>query len=428
MRPNPEEEDVWAEILNDVSTASLNKDKKTLVFLGDEGCGKTSLILKLRNAKNEILNVKQGLGLEFSFMNIKDHFSEDIVSRLSVWTLNSERDSSASLHYAFNDSHCTHSDKGWGPMVVIMVDYSKPWEIIERLEHWVKVLSHHLESLDLKESRQTDMCDSLKQSLQEYCMPESEGNKDILLPLGDTVLTENLGVPIAVVCTKVDSMTALEKDLDYSDAHFDLIQWHIRRFCLKYGAGLFYINGKDASNVDNLYKYIVHKLYTFPFPAHPSVIEKDGLMIPAGWDTDQKIGILNDTLRAFNLEESLKEVLNKPVARRTDTSREVKAEDDQAFLTRMQSLLANQKPRSPKQPSLPGPKPAPGGPPGAAGAPPNEGVLAVFFSSLLAKKPGAAGAPVAGAPRTGSPSKAITRTNSTPDAPGSPRQTAPKPS
>lgn len=39
MRPNPEEEDVWAEILNDVSTASLNKDKKTLVFLGDEGCG-----------------------------------------------------------------------------------------------------------------------------------------------------------------------------------------------------------------------------------------------------------------------------------------------------------------------------------------------------------------------------------------------------
>ena len=33
------------------------------------------------------------------------------MSRLSVWTLNSERDSSASLHYAFNDSHCTHSDK-----------------------------------------------------------------------------------------------------------------------------------------------------------------------------------------------------------------------------------------------------------------------------------------------------------------------------
>ena len=43
--------------------------------------------------------------------------------------------------------------------------------------------------------------------------------------------------------------------------------------------------------------------------------------------------------------EQLFQVLNKPVARRTDTSREVKAEDDQAFLTRMQSLLANQKPR-----------------------------------------------------------------------------------
>ena len=28
-------------------------------------------------------------------------------------------------------------------------------------------------------------------------------------------------------------------------------------------------------------------------------------MVPAGWDTQQKISILNDTLRSFNLEDNL---------------------------------------------------------------------------------------------------------------------------
>lgn len=64
-----------------------------------------------------------------------------------------------------------------------------------------------------------------------------------------------------MVCTKVDSMTTLEKDLDYTDSYFDLIQWHLRKFCLKYGAGLFYLNGKESPNTDILYKYVWNFYY-----------------------------------------------------------------------------------------------------------------------------------------------------------------------
>ena len=71
------------------------------------------------------------------------------------------------------------------------------------------------------------------------------------------------GIPIAVVCTKLDSMTTLEKDLDYTDAYFDLIQWHLRKFCLKYGAGLFYLNGKESPNTDVLYKYVTNSRASF---------------------------------------------------------------------------------------------------------------------------------------------------------------------
>ena len=68
------------------------------------------------------------------------------------------------------------------------------------------------------------MSGKLSRSLQEYGPPGEEANKDVLLPLTEGVLLNNLGIPLAVVCTKVDTMATLEKDLDYTDAHFDLIQ------------------------------------------------------------------------------------------------------------------------------------------------------------------------------------------------------------
>ena len=59
------------------------------------------------------------------------------------------------------------------------------------------------------------------------------------------------------------------------------------------------------------FRYIVHKMYSLPFEVSPSVIDKDCLMIPAGWDTLHKISILNDTLRSFNLEDDLNTVSNE---------------------------------------------------------------------------------------------------------------------
>ena len=32
-------------------------------------------------------------------------------------------------------------------MVVLVVDYSRPWNMMERLEHWVSVLEKHIESM-----------------------------------------------------------------------------------------------------------------------------------------------------------------------------------------------------------------------------------------------------------------------------------------
>jgi len=60
-------------------------------------------------------------------------------------------------------------------------------------------------------------------------------------------LNKNLGIPILIVCNKIDSMTVLEKDFGFGDAHFEYIQQQLRRISLSYGASLIYASSKKKS-------------------------------------------------------------------------------------------------------------------------------------------------------------------------------------
>lgn len=99
---------------------------------------------------------------------------------------------------------------------------------------------------------------------------------------GEGILERNLGVDIVVVVTKTDYMSTLEKDFYYKEEHFDFVQQYIRKFCLKFGAGLFYTSAKEDKNCDLLYKYLAHRLYGFPFRTSALIVEKDAVLIPSG--------------------------------------------------------------------------------------------------------------------------------------------------
>jgi hypothetical protein len=45
------------------------------------------------------------------------------------------------------------------------------------------------------------------------------------------------------------------------------------------GAALFYTSVKDDKNCSLLYKYLVHRIYGFPFSGVASVIEKDSVFM-----------------------------------------------------------------------------------------------------------------------------------------------------
>ncbi len=123
---------------------------------------------------------------------------------------------------------------------------------------------------------------------------------DELMPLPEGTLSRNLGLDLIVVVTKTDYMADLEKDYDYKEEHYDFIQQSVRHFCLQYGASLFYTSVKarkidfttffsvfilkliyfqEDKNCDLLYKYLVHRIYGFPFKTPALVVEKDAVFM-----------------------------------------------------------------------------------------------------------------------------------------------------
>ena len=46
----------------------------------------------------------------------------------------------------------------------------------------------------------------------------------------------------------------------------------VRKFCLQYGASLFYTSVKEDKNCDLLYKYLVHRIYHFPFKVRDPIL------------------------------------------------------------------------------------------------------------------------------------------------------------
>ncbi|XP_051755612.1 cytoplasmic dynein 1 light intermediate chain 2 isoform X1 [Ctenopharyngodon idella] len=423
-----EGQNLWTSILSEVSTRSSSKlpSGKNIVLFGEDGSGKTTLITKLQGSEHS----KKGRGLEYLYLSVQDEDREDL-TRCSVWILDGDLYHKGLLKFAVTSESLKDS------LVVFVVDMSRPWTIMESLQKWASVLREHVDKLKIPPEEMREMEQRMVKAFQEYAEPEeatpsspqrrgpAAGGEDesVLLPLGDNVLTHNLGIPVLIVCTKCDAVSVLEKEHDYKEEHFDFIQSHIRRFCLQYGAGLIYTSVKEEKNLDLLYKYMVHKIYDFQFTTPALVVEKDTVFIPSGWDNEKKIAILHENFTTVRPEDPFEDFITKPPVRKLVHDKEISAEDEQVFLMKQQSLLAKQPAtptrgtESPARTTSGSPRPTGRtGPtnvasvspmtavkkpdPNMKGAAANEGVLANFFNSLLSKKtgvPGSPGSPGAGA-------------------------------
>lgn len=388
---------------------------KSILVLGDNDTGKTTLTAKLAGFETP----KKGSGLEYNFIEIRDEYRDDS-TKLGAWILDGDLKHVKLMNFALTEANFEHS------CCLLVASMSKPWNIMKSLETWATVLEKHIESLNmkpakLKQCRQkllfrflnyvssTDEAESklvaglnrLDQSTKAsedgqdasnkqsaiYGMEDDDIDKVMMgdSDLGKNTLSRNLGIDIVVVITKTDHISVLEKDYDYTEETFDFIQQAIRKFCLQFGASLFYVSAKVNKNCDLLHKYLAHRMYDLPFKASASVVERDAIFVPAGWDNEKKISILYDNIRSANPDDDYNDFILERVNPGTvPRDVEIESESDQEFLSRMQCDLGKQvvaplpSAPSPVQPRQNLINPIDNQPSG-------EGVLQNFFNSLLSK-------------------------------------------
>jgi len=406
-----ESENFWKQILNEVSNQSSRRTSasKTLLVLGDNGCGKSSLVSKLRSFGGKEGDLKKAGGLQYTVIDVHN---EDENIKLGTWLLNGETFYSNLLEYVVTKESVKNLT------VLVCADMSKPWNIIETLEHWHQKLHAHLNSLQLSAKELNEMERKIQKDFFSYYKDMEGGDEKVASTdenepesLGENLLSNNIGIPLLVAITKSDSIATLEKDHDYHEEHFDFIQKHIRKFCLKSGAGLVYTSSKEGTNTSLLYKYLNYLIYDIKMQVQPQLVEKETLFVPTGWDNDNKIAIIDEHIKTFSSDDPYSDHIGKPpMLKPANQEKEIVAEDEQQFLeAQLQTLskapatapAARPQPGGEHRVSPRGANASPGQRAGArlatpqgkgkmdatkvAGEASSETVLANFFNSLLSK-------------------------------------------
>jgi len=344
---------LWRDVLSSATTSNASLDSKTLIVLGNTGVGKESLISSLRTKDDKVSPSEGGMAMEYTYMKFKldEDDDGDQAQRFNVWKL-SDTDHASLLRFAIKPQELSST------MVLIMTDFKEPWAMNKTFQTWLDILEKGvLAALDEcpDTTVEQESHDTLQKFLQSYVEPTSDtgspksvrvatsfgGDDEVLLPLGEGILTKNLGIPIAFVCNKADAINKFESECEYQDSDFDFIQQHLRQLALVYGATLIYTaprGTEEHSGVGVLRDYISHRMFGSSFDVKAEVLEKDAVFVPAGYDSKEKISVLEDPSKVGDYEE----VICPPDedVKKTRDTEEVVAMADNDFLAQHQESLA----------------------------------------------------------------------------------------
>ncbi|KAI0092701.1 dynein light intermediate chain [Irpex rosettiformis] len=339
ISPDALPQDLWSSILDSVSSSRTIPAKQILI-LGEPSSGKSTLaaaLLSKPTTQETSADEKSDFALGYDWADVRDEGDEDILARLSVYTVPSSAPSYTALlpHFLPPKTSLPHT------VVVIVLDWTKPWTFIDELQAWLKWIEEWSKgdgSRDLEILREENR-ERLQAHLQHYTEPSADPipatssiSSTTLLPLGPGTLTHNAaGVPIIVACTKADlidensdlmgagasAMGAMVKGKGEEwEERTDAIMQILRTVCLKYGASLFYTTPMPPQ-LQVLRQYALHLLFAppapslgiategaapirnpFPFPHKPNTLDRDRIVVPTGWDSWGKIAVLRDGFEA----------------------------------------------------------------------------------------------------------------------------------
>ncbi|GJE84573.1 dynein 1 light intermediate chain [Phanerochaete sordida] len=333
--PEAPPQDLWSSILDSVSS-SRSIPAKQILLLGEPSSGKSTLASALlhKAAAEEVQeDQKLDFALGYDWADVKDDADEDTLARLSVYTVPSSAASYTALlpHFLPPRTSLPHT------VVVITLDWTKPWTFIDQLYTWLSWIEAWVQgdgSRELQIVREENR-ERLQAHLQRYTEPSAEPlpatsslSETTLLPLGPGTLTHNTaGVPIIVACTKADHIDDTSDGLGPGasgmggmvkgkggewEERTDTVMQVLRTICLKHGAALFYTTPLPQT-LQVLRQYALHLLFMppapspglsteavapvrnpFPFLHKANTLDRDRIVVPAGWDSWGKIAVLRE--------------------------------------------------------------------------------------------------------------------------------------
>ncbi|KAJ7639320.1 dynein light intermediate chain-domain-containing protein [Roridomyces roridus] len=337
--PEAPPQDLWGSILDSVSS-SRSIPSKQILLLGQPSTGKSTLMAGLlqKPPADEKDDHRTDFAVGYDFANVRDEADEDTIARLSVYTVPSSSPEYTSLlpHFVPPRTALPHT------LVMIALDWTRPWTFVEELETWLQWVEGWARGDTARELEivREESRERLQAHLQHYSEPSTDPvatassvSGSTLLPLGPGTFTHNsAGVPIVVVCTKADLIDE-GSDLGASasgmggmvrgkggewEERTDGVMQVLRTICLKYGAGLFYTTQHQAT-LQTLRQYALHMLFIppapspavasgaeapapvrnpFPFTQKPNYLDRDRIVVPAGWDSWGKITIMREEFEA----------------------------------------------------------------------------------------------------------------------------------
>ncbi|KAJ7437860.1 dynein light intermediate chain-domain-containing protein [Mycena galericulata] len=337
--PEAPPQDLWGSILDSVSS-SRSIPSKQILLLGQPSTGKSTLAAGLlqKPPSDDKDDHRIDFAVGYDFANVRDEADEDTIARLSVYTVPSAAPEYTSLlpHFVPPRTALPHT------LVMIALDWTRPWTFVEELETWLQWVERWARGDAARELEivREECRERLQAHLQHYAEPSidppaaaSSVSGSTLLPLGPGTLTHNsAGVPIIVACTKAD---LIDEGSDLAagasgmggmvrgkggewEERTDGVMQVLRTICLKYGAGLFYTTQHPAT-LQTLRQYALHMLFIppapspavasgaeppapvrnlFPFTQKPNYLDRDRIVVPAGWDSWGKITIMREEFEA----------------------------------------------------------------------------------------------------------------------------------
>ncbi|KAK3372161.1 dynein light intermediate chain-domain-containing protein [Podospora didyma] len=301
-----DKKDLWSSMLDSVASGKRLPEKNILVLGGTvdsqreffESLSNTELRRTLDRHPSKIPPVANSFALGYTYYDVLDADQEDILARISLYTLTNPSPTFASLLKPLLTPQSIPNI-----LIIVLLDWSQPWKWMRQLREWILLLRTVIQSLD-------DDCRAAMEEVMISWRDRGRGggtnldgttavpatsDGDIALPIGPGEWEDGLGLPLSLVCQNAEKMEYLEKTQGWKEEEFDVVLQFMRTVLLRHGASLIYTTPSSPSQLPSLVHSSlgIHSLLK-KHPLKHNVIDRDKIVVPPNWDSWGKIRVLRE--------------------------------------------------------------------------------------------------------------------------------------